>query len=496
MIARLSELAKRQPGKLALHDGRKTLGYRHLLAEVNAVAAQLEKHNARRIALAADNGIDWLVADLACQQTDTPLLPLPQFFSPEQIHHAVSDVGIDSLITPGDSPSPMISGFDFVTTLGGTRLTLWQGSAYCASGQPDVLPPGTGKITYTSGSSGNPKGVCLSNRQLVAQATRLCDMIPMPDRRHLCLLPLSILLENVAGVYTTLLSGGTVLVPDLSRLGKTGSSSLRNNPFLTALDRFRPHSLILVPEMLKAVVNACEKGWQPPTSLTFIAVGGGTVADDLIQRARAHGLPVYQGYGLSECASVVSLNTPTADHPGSVGKPLPGLHVLIVQGEVVVAGNPFLGYVAQPNSWGHLLIRTGDLGRLDNNHYLHLAGRKKNLLINSFGRNISPEWVEGKLMASPAVAQCVVLGDGRPHLCALIWPGHGTNNRELQGWIEKCNGELPDYARICHWHVLDKPLSAHPDLLTATGKLRREAIAKTFNAEIAALYELPVEITP
>ncbi|MAT51775.1 MAG: long-chain fatty acid--CoA ligase [Porticoccaceae bacterium] len=496
MIAQLSRLAQSQPEKLALYDGQQPMTYRQLMAAVTSTAAQLEEHNARRIALSAENGVDWLVADLACQYADKPLLPLPPFFSGEQIHHAISEVGIDSLIATSESPSPVNGGFDFVTTLAGTRLTLWQRRGYCTIEQPDVLPPGTGKITYTSGSTGKPKGVCLSNSQLAAQAVRLSDLIPMQDRRHLCLLPLSVLLENVAGVYSTLLSGGTVLAPDLSSLGETGSSSLRGNSFLAALDQFRPHSLILIPEMLRALVNACEKGWQPPSCLTFIAVGGSMVDDSLIQCARTHGLPVYQGYGLSECASVVSLNTPTANHPGSVGKPLPGLHVLIVQGEVVVAGNPFLGYVDQPDSWGHLMIRTGDLGWLDESHYLHLTGRKKNLIINSFGRNISPEWVEGKLMASPAVAECVVLGDGHPHLCALIWPGPGTNNGELQGWIDQCNGDLPDYARIHHWHVPDKPLSAHPDLLTATGKLRREAVANTFAAEIAALYELPLEITP
>ena len=128
------------------------------------------------------------------------------------------------------------------------------------------------------------------------------------------------LLENVAGVYGPLLANGTVIVPSLADVGLGGSSSIDVERLLACISLHDPESLILVPEILRVLTIAAERGWRPPTSLRFVAVGGSRVAPELIDKARGVGLPVYEGYGLSECGSVVSLNVVGHTRTGTAGQ--------------------------------------------------------------------------------------------------------------------------------------------------------------------------------
>ena len=475
----------------ALDHGRRALSYGALLQRVNHLAevlvAQLAGLTPAPLALAADNGVDWIVADLAAQLAGIPLLPLPRFFSDAQQQHALDQSGVTLLLTDG-SDARIAPGAKVIAELPDSDLSLVRRLGAEGRQTPNPLPRGTGKITYTSGSTGAPKGVCLGNPQLLRQAEALVSAAALDRPRHLCLLPLAVLLENIAGVHACLIAGGEVLAPTLANLGLSGSSSLDPARLTRAIDHYRPNSLILIPQMLSALVQAAEEGWQPPRSLTFVAVGGSRVAAGQILRARALGLPVYEGYGLSECASVVSLNTPGADRPGSAGKPLAHLSISFDGDEIIVAGNPFLGYVGDPASWGQHSIRSGDLGHLDGDGFLHLDGRRKNLLISSFGRNISPEWVESEILASPLIRDCVVAGDARPWLGALICPRPGASDDAVASWLAQCNRRLPDYARVHGWTRLAAPFATVPGLATATGKPRRSAILAHFHRELEQLF--------
>ncbi|MEQ9566972.1 MAG: AMP-binding protein [Pseudomonadales bacterium] len=224
----------------------------------------------------------------------------------------------------------------------------------------------------------------------------------------------------------------------------------------------------------------------PPDSLKFIAVGGGKVSTDLIIRARRLGLPVYQGYGLSECGSVVALNTPQRDRKDSVGKILPHCKVSIdPDGEIKVAGAIFLGYLDSPETWYPKEVKTGDLGDVENS-FLQVKGRKKNILITSFGRNISPEWVESEILSNLAVQQCMVVGDGRPYLTALISADKNFSNQQLERWIQNVNARLPDYARVQQWERIES--SDFLGFLTENGRLKRSQIEHGFSRQIDRLY--------
>lgn len=457
-------------------------------AEVDALAALLRRKGLSRVALLAGNSVEWAVVDIACREAQICLLPLPEFFSESQRHHAITACAVEAIIT--DKPDYFESAYrascDYLPLLDGQRLSL---CLLPANSQATRLPEGTGKITFTSGSTGEPKGVCLSHEQLLQQADILASVIALEAPRHLCVLPLSTLLENVAGVYAPILAQGEVIIPELEQMGFSGSTLQDPQKLLTTISRVQPHSMILIPQLLLLLVNAIKQGWPCPASLKFVAVGGSRVAVDLLIEARELGIPVYEGYGLSECASVVSLNTPQAQQAGSCGKPLPGLRVSLLGAEVIVTGNAMLGYVNEPESWGLQQISTGDLGYFDQDGFLYIDGRKKNLLISSYGRNISPEWIESELLANPVLAEAVLVGDARPYCSALLTPRSGaTADSEIQACIEQMNTGLPDYARVMAWHRLEKPLQGDARFMTDNGRPRRESINEAFHAEIDALY--------
>jgi len=472
----------------SLRDMERNYSAEAIQAEIMIVAELLREKGLSRVALLAANSIEWAVVDIACREADVCLVPLPEFFSESQRRHSIKACSIEAVITdkPEFFSAEYQAGCEFLPLLGEDRLSL---CLLQHAKQTAMLPDATGKITFTSGSTGEPKGVCLSHAQLLRQADILASVIALDAPRHLCVLPLSTLLENVAGIYAPILAQGEVIIPGQEEMGFKGSALVDPQKLLITISAVQPNSMILIPQLLLLLVNAIKQGWQCPPSLKFVAVGGSKVSVELLTQARELGIPVYEGYGLSECASVVALNTPHGQKPGSCGKPLSGLTVSFSEGEVVVSGNTMLGYVNEPQSWGAKQIDTGDLGYLDEDGFLYIDGRKKNLLISSYGRNISPEWVESELLANPLLAEAVLLGDARPFCAALLTArSPNTSDSEIQALVEDINSGLPDYARVMAWHRLEKPLRGESRFMTENGRPRRKTINEAFQIEIDALY--------
>ncbi len=489
MFAELHRLSRRQPSAPALTDRSATVSYVELMDKIESLANELRQRQVRVLGLLADNSVTWAIIDLAANVARIPIVPLPAFFSNGQLTHAIRDAGIDLLLT--DQPERLATLADAFALTPAAPLapcpTSWRSFTVEQNGQT-LLPEGTAKITYTSGTTGEPKGVCLSGESLERVALSLLERVgPAAVERHLSVLPLATLLENIAGLYLPLLAGGLCQLPPLQTLGVSGASGLNAVRLVSALRQHRATSAVLIPQMLQAVV---EQGGRLPDA-RFLAAGGAPVSRRLLERAAERRLPVFEGYGLSECASVVSLNTPEASRAGSVGRPLPHVELRFgADGEILVRGAVLQGYVREAQAlnadgWWP----TGDLGYLDGDGFLHLTGRKKNMFITAFGRNVAPEWVERELVIEGGVAQAAVFGEARAINVAIVVPRPGSQRATIESAIRTANDRLPDYARVSAWLLADSPFTVGNGLLTATGRPRRRAILETYRPRLDQLFE-------
>lgn len=487
VISAIARHARHRPHAIAFDTAAADIDYRTLSASIAMLSARLAARRIRTLGVLAGNGVAWALADLAGLAAGLCVVPVPLFFSPQQMRHALGSAGVDAVLAEPGLPLPWTATTSpECLEIGGVGIELHRLS------QPTVvLPQGTRKITYTSGTTGTPKGVCLDANVMETVAQSLCDAsAASADDRHLCVLPLATLLENLGGLYAPLLAGATVCMRPAAQVGLRGASGFDPQPCLALLDETSATTVILVPQLLQALVQAIAAGRPRPPHLRFVAVGGAPVSPRLLSSATDLGLPVFEGYGLSECASVVALNAPTACRPGSVGRPLPQLRVRVAgDGEIHVSGRGFLGYVGEPPRAPDQEIATGDLGRVDADGFLHLTGRRKNLFITAFGRNVAPEWIESELALQPAIAQAAVFGEARPWNVAVIVPRPGADAHAVDRAIETCNQELPDYARVRRWLAATAPFTPENEQATANGRLRRDRIRQHYHARIEGLYE-------
>ncbi|SFH43362.1 AMP-binding protein [Modicisalibacter xianhensis] len=473
-IERLTQHARETPHRVALHDGSRQLRYGDLINTLVERRHRLARLDARRVALALDNGVEWALWDLALLLDGRVAVPVPGFFSHAQRQHLVTQAGLDAWIGPGGDALGFATSDDAAIAIRPVET-------------PPYLHAGTTRITFTSGTSGTPKGVCLDAKAPLQVTASLSDIVgPLGIERHLAMLPLATLLENIGGIYVPLWLGATACLPSLATTGLQGASAFSPDIALTAIDTFRPNSLILVPQLLQALIEASP---QAPESLRFVAVGGARVSESLLSRAHEGGWPVYQGYGLSECASVVCLNRPGEQAQG-VGRLLPHAQARITtSGEVLINGATMLGYLGEPaaSDWHP----SGDLGHWHGDS-LVLDGRRREMFITAFGRNVDPQWVEGELLLQRDIAQALVHGEALPSNRALIVPATPeTTDVQLACAIATVNRTLPDYARIGTWRRC-APFTPHNQQLTANGRLRRDTLLAGYGEWLLAPH-IPTE---
>jgi long-subunit acyl-CoA synthetase (AMP-forming) len=460
--------------KLVFNDDANRLTREELLARAGALGRELPA-GANRIGILASNDVDWAAAQIMGVATGKTVVPLPPFFSSEQIGHIVRDANVE-LILCGEGMRPLAAASGIATR----AIKTTQRAA------PIEFVEGFKQIIYTSGSTGHPKGVRLAGRQIGWSTKALAEVSNASDAdSYLSILPLPLLLETICAIFIPLLVGGRAHFSNESAkifaAGHVPSVS-------TAFERARPTSSVLVPQVLGAWVRElAAAGMRAPESLRFVAVGGAPAPEALVEAAWALGIPVFEGYGLSECCSVVALNRPGARKNGSVGRALPELKMSIDQQEIIVEGpsvmDGYLGGTDAGRVW-----RTGDLGAIDADGYLTVHGRKDNLLVTAAGRNVSPEWIETLLLSDRRIGLCMVFGHGEPHLTALLAPSAAggewfskAGSDEVLELISRCCAGAPPYAIPRECVVLPPHEIARLGLLTPNGRFRRKETAAYFN---------------
>ncbi len=487
LLNSIQHYAAKFADSIALKNDEMALNYNDLTVLIAQISTQILSQTANQpIAINIDNHPAWVVLDLAALACEAALVPLPSFFTDAQLLHAMQNAGVTAIITDNpDRFQPILGDLiigQFTFNVANKILT-----QFMLAILPAALPKGTVKITYTSGTTGSPKGVCLGIDAITKVANNIKDAVGLTrNSQHACILPLSTLLENVAGVYATLLAGGTVHILPSAQVGFSGSA-FESQKLYETLAKTKAHTAILIPELLKALVIQIESGAQALNHLQFVAVGGAHVSIPLLNRAKNLGLPIFEGYGLSESASVVALNTPAANKIGSVGKPLKHIELMFSdKQEVLVKGAQFLGYTHEPttNAW----LATGDIGYLDDDGFLFINGRKKHIFITSFGRNVSPEWVERELTSQPNIAQACLFGEAKPWNTAVIVAQANASFEQIQQSVNKVNQTLPDYAQIKQFVLANSPFSVSNQQLTPNSRLKRDAIWRDYEQSINALY--------
>lgn len=479
--------------------------YRDLIGAALALAARLQERaqalgRPARVGLLAENSPEWVAADLAALFAGAVEIPVPTAFTAQQAASLLESADLCLTDAAGEAalarwragtPQPVLADGCPAVPLDLPALT----RAPRPAAPPQI--PGHDqivKVIHTSGTTSAPKGVQIRRHGLDELLTSLrARTRPEIFERYLSIVPLSLLIEQVAGLYMPFLAGGSVsfLPPGTALVGTAADAAPR---MLTLLRAARPTALVVPPTVAGLFLALCDQ--QPAESIperhrrifghdgpVFIACGGAPVPPEILQRLDAYGLTVHEGYGLSENSSVVSWNFPGAVRFGTVGRPLDHVHAeLADDGELLIRSTSlFAGYTREdPSSvvvddQGRL--HTGDLAEIDADGYLRITGRKKNLVITAGGRNVAPEWVEARYRELGFVREAAVVADGldQVHGLFVIDAGldHDTARREITDFGRR---KLSGIERAAVVHLMSEDDPAYATCFTVTGRPRRDVV--------------------
>jgi long-chain acyl-CoA synthetase len=535
------------------------------VARWQAAFAQEGLQAGDRVALMLRNCVQWAMFDLAAQGLGLVTVPVYTNDRAENIGYILRDAGARLLLLETDEQwqelqqvQEELAALDRIVTLDPvdpkelgelvTCLDDWLPQGHSSYTAADLESDALASIVYTSGTTGRSKGVMLSHRNMLWNIEAGLQVVPMYTHDlFLSFLPLSHTLERTVGYYMPIVTGAEVaysrsipqLGEDLLEIRPTVLISvprifekvyakiqdkLHEGPKLkrrlfhlamnTGWRKFEHEqgrapwspSLLLWPLYEKLVAGKIQEklGGRLRTAIS----GGAPLSENIAQTFIGLGVPIVQGYGLTETSPIISAN-PLADNvPASVGVPLPGLEARIGENEELLTRSPsvMLGYWNRPDATKETIdedgwLRTGDKARIEHNH-IFITGRIKEIIVLSNGEKVSPSDMELHIALDPLFEQAMVIGEGKPFLAALVVLDHKSCERyrikpsdtpETQEvvlrQIAKRIDSFPGYAKIQKAIVIPEPWTVENGMITPTMKMRRRLICEKYESKIAALYE-------
>jgi long-chain acyl-CoA synthetase len=546
------------------------------LAEVRALAKGLVAAGVDigdRVAIMSRTRYEWTLADFAIWTAGAVTVPIYETSSAEQISWIVGDSDCVAVIL--ETPAHATTLAEVRDRLPGLR-DVWQidsgGLDELASAGGEITDADIDErrgrvrrsdiatIIYTSGTTGRPKGCELTHDNFMAltenTVERLGDVVCAEGASTLLFLPLA----HVFARYIQVLC-----VHAGARMGHT--ADIRN--LLQDFESYTPTFILAVPRVFEKIYNSAEQkaaaegkgrifaaaaataiAWsrahdhgRPGPLLRlrhglferlvyrrlraamggrvqYAVSGGGPLGVRLGHFYRGIGLTVLEGYGLTETTAPATVNTPAAIKIGTVGPPLPGVAIRIADdGEVLVKGNNvFMRYRNNETATAEAFVdgwfRTGDIGELDDDGFLRITGRKKELLVTAGGKNVAPAVLEDRLRAHPLVSQCIVVGDQKPFIAALVtldaemlpaWTrNHGLGEltveqarthevvlAEVQKAVDEANKAVSRAESIRRFTILPGDFTEDNGYLTPSLKLKRNIVMKDYTDQVEALYSGP-----
>jgi long-chain acyl-CoA synthetase len=532
-----------------------------------------------RVALMSENGPHWPAVDFATLCSGGVLVPIYPTLLPDQAAYIVNDCGAKIVVAEttahlegllahaGELPQVrqfvLVKGESSDPRVTMLAALLEQGSGYDAEDferrARAVRPEDLATFIYTSGTTGTPKGVMLTHGNIASNVTSGGAALRIEGRyTALSFLPLSHSFERTVD-YIYFLAGSTIAYAESVAVVAQNMQEVKPHVFVSVprvYEKFyaRVQEGVAAGSPIKqklfawAVAKGREalpwriKGQKPPGLLglqlgiadklvfskiherlggrfEFAVSGGAPLARDLAEFFWGAGVPIFEGYGLSETSPVITVNTKEAVKLGAVGRPIAGVEVKIAaDGEILAKGpNIMKGYWNMPQETAEVIdaegwFHTGDIGEIDADGFLRITDRKKELIINAYGKNVAPAPIENSLKSSRFIGQAVVIGDRRKFLSALLVPDFDA----LKGWaerqglgspspeelianptvraligqeVEAVNSGLAGFEKVVAWELLPDEFTLETGELTPTQKVKRRVINQKYGAIIDRLYE-------
>lgn len=557
-------------------DAWVTQTYSQFLSKVNQVAQGLLNLGVEpggRVGIFLGNRPEWSEIDFGAGTVRAVPVPLYATSTPEQISHIATDSGMTVMFVGNQSECervlavaddlPHLAHIVILKPYPGMPERVTSYADFLAEPDADAVEArfaeasgeDLASIIYTSGTTGNPKGVMLQHSAFVTQSDALDSFFDIsPEDHSLSFLPLSHALER-AWTYVVLLHGSMntyvenartvaeqmvlaqptlmVSVPKLFETvyatahAKVQSSAAKRAIFSWALKVGRHNQyahrsgrrpdpvlraqLALADKLVLSNVRAALGG---PKKV--LACGGAALRPEIEEFFSAVGLPIMQGYGMTEASPLITFNAPDDFKQNTVGKVLPGGELRIGDlGEILYRGpNVMLGYWNAPEATADTLVdgwlRTGDVGYVDREGFLTITDRLKDIIVTLGGKNVAPQPIERLLLADPLFEHAVLLGDNRPFITLLVkpslphvealaragsWPGEIHDwlaskelTEELKKRVEKLTAKLPTQERPKDTRVLQDEFTMDNGLLTPTLKVRRREVEARFKALVDEMY--------
>ncbi len=532
----------------------RSLNWWEVSQRVSCLASMLQQFGVQlgdRVALLSENRLEWVLADLAIQSLGAINVPIHAPLTGEQIAWQIMDSGAKVVLLSGPAQSAKLvtlkeANRDLIfvefdtdpaqplppgvlpSLLGGIHSFLLKlqehGKSLPAAADPGLDPSSVATILYTSGTTGEPKGVMLTQANLISNAVSTVEMFradeepprdDYSDKVRLNFLPLSHIFARTCDLYIWLVEGSQLAIAE-SRETVIADAAAVQPTFMNGVpyfyDRVRrgleEKGVLNFPGILRQVLGG---------RIEQCCSGGAALPEHLFDYYYSQGVPLLQGYGLSESSPVISISTQKTSRRSSAGKPIPGVEVKVAEdGEILTCGPHVMpGYFKNQKATAEIIkegwLYTGDYGRIDEDGFLYITGRKKEIIVTSGGKNVAPVYLESLLTQDPLILQALVIGDDRNYLTALLVSNNDAlvSEAAAQGIIvepgetfyshpqvtalvqDRVNHRLAcvsSFEQVRKCTLLPGPFTIERGEMTAKLSLRRKVIEANYAAEIEAMY--------